>query len=332
MSETYEQPTAPLSKTPRLNHPSDVAEANEQWTANSAVPEAHSTLVSHYVRILKGLSSLRPIGERRARQVSLGYRYFVWRSLVRLFSEQHIRRQLSAISRLYALQLGVAISRSDVEAQWLDEAQRSCEKVLGAISSWQRLKLWLAVASPIVGGFIVAGLGVDDLYAATFAMVTSEGFKARSASLVSNYGLLAYFVIAIAYFLLPFWDSFSCKRELFYPATRYEDLAKRGKRRLERRSKRQGLPLFEDGPNVYDSEDRLYALLETRKKQELRLDTVLGICSLVLVAIGHFVYLAGAKPSSMPNSLARLLMIVVTAACIYGVALLVYRTRRKRWR
>jgi hypothetical protein len=147
------------------------------------------------------------------------------------------------------------------------------------------------VASPIVGGFIVAGLGVDDLYAATVTMVTSEEFKARSASLVNNYGLLAYSVIAIAYFLLPFWDSFSCKRELFYPATRYEDLPKWGKRRLERRSKRQGLPLFEDGPNVYDAEDKLFTLLQTQKKQELRLDMALAICGLVLLAIGNFVYL-----------------------------------------
>jgi hypothetical protein len=189
MNETYEQPIAPSSETPRLKQPADMAEADEHRTASSPIQEAHLALISHYVRILKELSTLRPIGGRRARQVSSGYRPFVWRSLVRLFSEQHIRRQLSALSRLYALQLGVALSRSDVEDQWLDEAQRSCEKVSGAISSWQRLKLWLAVASPIVGGFIVAGLGVDDLYAATVTTVTSEEFKARSASLVNNYGL-----------------------------------------------------------------------------------------------------------------------------------------------
>ena|SRR5829696_3307656 len=102
--------------------------------------------------------------------------------------------------------------------------------------------------------------------------------------------------------------------------------------RLERRSKRQGLPLFEDGPNVYESEDRLFTLLETQKQQELRLDTMIAVCAVALIAIGNFAYLAGARPSSMPNSLARLLMIGVTAACIYGVALVVYRARRKRWR
>ena len=133
----------------------------------------HQLLIHHYVRILKEVSELHPIGGRGYKQELYGGDAGVWRVFVRWFVEAHIRRQVSALSGVYLLQQGIQ-NFGPAERGWLDEAHKSCEKILTAIPSRQRAKLLLATTSPLVVGLLVAALGVDNIYEALVKAATSQ--------------------------------------------------------------------------------------------------------------------------------------------------------------
>lgn len=289
---------------------------------------AHDALLQHYVRILKEVPHLHPIGGRGKLHDLFGRDLTVWRALVRLFCESHIRHQISTLSKMYALQEGLALSSSKEDSKWFEDAQKSCAKVLGGMSSWHRLKLLTATLSPIIVGLVIARLGAEDVYDAVVSVVSSEAFKRSSAGLLRGLGV-AYFVIAIAYLLLPLAGSFSYKRGLFYPAGRFQEQPKWRQRRLERHRKKRGLPSFEQGMNVYQLENELFDLLETRKRSEPRLDLVINICGLVLIVIAYSLSTIGKVDFSLSVIGSTVVLAVLfLIACIRTV----YLARRRRWR
>jgi hypothetical protein len=230
------------------------------------------------------------------------------------------------LSKMYGLQEGLAISSANERSKWLEDAQKACDKVVGAISSWQRLKLLAATLSPIIVGLVIARLGAEDVYDAVVKMASSEAFKRGSGGLLKGLGV-AYFVTAITYLLLPVAGSFSYKRGLFYPAGRFHEQPKWRQRRLEKRRIKRGLPSFEHGRNVYQLENELYDLLETRKRPEVRLDLVVTICTLVLVAIAYFLGKVR-EDFSQENSVT----VVILVLCLFGILRAINMARRRQWR
>jgi hypothetical protein len=231
---------------------------------------------------------------------------------------------------MYALQEGLALSSSDEPNKWLEDAQKACDKVLGAISSWHRLKLLAATLSPIVIGLVIARLGAEDIYDAAIKMVSSQAFKKGSAGLLRGLGV-AYFVVAVTYLLLPVAESFSYKRGLFYPAGRLHEQLKWRQRRLERRRIKRGLPPLEEGINIYQLENELFDLLEIRKQPEPRIDLMVTICSLILVTIAYFLSVIGRVREDL-GPLVNGITVVLVVACLIGVLRSIYMARRRRWR
>jgi hypothetical protein len=281
--------------------------------------------------MLKAVPRLHPIGGRGRQNDVWGGDPAVWRALVRLFCESHIRRQLSTLSKIYSLQEGLTLS-SNGQATWFENAQKACDKILAAISSWQRLKLLAATLWPIVVGLLIARLGAQNVYDATIKMFSSQSFKRGSADLLRGLGV-AYFVVAIAYLMIPVSGSFSYKRGLFYPAGRLQAQPKWRQRRLKRRALKLALPSLDDETNIYQLENQLFDLLDSRKRPEARLDLVASVCSLILVIV--VAYLISTKQSLRITSspwLNRTIIIAIVAASLIGIVRAINMARRRRWR
>jgi hypothetical protein len=231
---------------------------------------------------------------------------------------------------MYALQQGLALSSSDERNQWLEDAQKACDKVLGAISSWHRLKLLTATLSPIVVGLLIARLGAEDIYDAAVKVVSSQAFKRGSAGLFRGIGV-AYFVIAVTYLLLPVAGSFSYKRGLFYPAGRVQEQPKWRQRRLERQRIKRGLPPFEQGTNIYPLENALFDMLEVRKQPEARLDLMVTMCSLILVIVAYFLAMIDRAREDF-GRLVNGTTFVLLVACLLGIVRSIQMARRRKWR
>jgi hypothetical protein len=289
--------------------------------------EKHQLLIRHYIRILGEVSKLHAVGGRGYKIEQPGGDWSVWKAFVRLFCEAHIRRKLTALSEIYLLQQNLQ-GLSATQASGLDEAQKSCDRVLNAIPSRQRVKLVLASASPIVVGLLVTALGVDNLYEAILAIV-SQGVREGIGILFQSVVLLVYLMLAAVYLVIPFAVSFAYKRGLFFPAVRYDEAANWSKRRLDRNRKRRGLP-EPSGANVYDIEDELFALLAFGKPKEPRVDVfvTLGAVAWGLLAWGLFaIAVRDMHYDVMPIATILIIGLGIAAA---GRALLV--AIRRRWR
>jgi hypothetical protein len=294
----------------------------------------HEALIFHYVRLLKEVSSLRLISGRGKRRELYGRDVYVWRGLVRLFIEAHIRRKVLALRNAYALQQTIALSTPNGEDKWFEEAQRSLEKLLTAISSWHRLKLSFATLSPVLVGLIIARFGVDSIYDAVIEMATSKELKAGSNALLSNYGLLTYFMVAVAYLLLPVMRSFRYKRRMLFPESAHQEIPKWEQRLEARERARRGHPPFLEGVNVYEIEDELFRALEVGKPREPYLDVMVAIFTMLTTAAGWSLFLTNMRrtPPYRIGGFLLYLTIILSLLIVFTIGYTIYRAAHRRWR
>jgi len=149
----------------------------------------HHTLMVEYVNILNHVSKL-PFSvdsfqegvvfsqenahsnksRIKAGKLSLGERYG-FRFLIRLFVESHIKGKLSLLESSY-VQLAQAFETaidepSNTEYQiWLKQAEEASAKFANTLSSWHSIRGLVNALWPVVVGFLVAKLGVNDIYQA----------------------------------------------------------------------------------------------------------------------------------------------------------------------
>src|SRR5215211_7645479 len=256
---------------------------------------AHEALIGNYVRILKEVSDLRPLGGRGDKEELYGGDWSVWRVFVRLFCEAHIRRQLAVLSRVYLLEKSLEGVRGKQDS-FVDEALKSCERVLTAIPSRQRIKLLTAAVSPVVVGVFAAVLGVDNVYEAAVKVAREGHVQDIGASLQRNV-LVIYSLLAATYLLLPFASSFAYKRGLFYPKVRFLEASKWSKRKLEKNRMRRRLPESNEGTNVYLIESNLFRILSFRKPKEPPIDILVTVGTVTTGLLGWSLYVLSARGS-----------------------------------
>jgi hypothetical protein len=290
----------------------------------------HQALMVHYVRLLKEVSSLHLITGRGKREEFFGRDLFVWRGLVRLFVEAHIRRQLLALRDAYALQQSIAPATLSSEDKWFEEAQKSSEKLLAAISSWHRLKLALATITPVLAGVIIARLGVDSIYDAAVRVTTSKEFRASTSAFLTNYILLVYFLLAIMYLLLPVMMSFRYKRRMFFPGAWYQEIPNWQRRQETRKQAKKGKPPFPQGANVYEVENELFATLEVRKPREPYVDIMVTLCVMLAGAAGWTFYLTRTTDQARAYFFYPTFLLGLLLAFVIGET--VYRAAHRKWR
>jgi hypothetical protein len=264
----------------------------EPQVSDDKLEKWHQLLVENYVRILREVSELHPLGGRGYRNEQWGGDWSVARGFVRLFCEAHIRRQLTVLSRTYQLQRAVK-SLSKCREGFLEEAHDSCQRILDAIPARQRVKLFLATVSPVALGLFVATLGVENVYEAAVKVASSE-FRTRIGGSLQSNILIGYSLLAVIYLLVFFAGSFAYKRGMFFPAVRYREASKWSRRWLERNRQLRNLKQPSDGINVYAIEDDLYAELNFPKPREPLLDVLITIGTVVPGLVAWSLYAATA--------------------------------------
>ena len=273
--------------------PTGISRNAHPLASDDDVKGTHEALVRHYVRILREVSELRPLGGRGDKHELYGGDWSVWRVFVRLFCEAHIRRQLAALSRVYLLEKSLEGVQEEQDS-FLDEALKSCERVLTAIPSRQRVKLLIASLSPIVVGILAAVLGVDNVYEAVVKVVREGHIRDLGASLQRNV-LIIYSLLAAAYLLLPFATSFAYTRGLFYPKVRYLEASRWSKRKIDENRKRRGLPEPDEGTNVYLIESNLFRILSFRRPKEPPIDVLVTVGTVATGLLAWSLYALSAR-------------------------------------
>lgn len=300
------------------SRPDDSFSEGEPSVALTELKNAHQLLIQNYIRILKEVSRLRPLGGHGYWKELYGGDISVWRVYVRLFVEAHIRRQMSALSRLYLLQQGLPALNSD-QKNWLGEAHKSCEEMLSAIPSRQRVKLVLATVSPVVVGLLLARLGADNIYEAVVKAAASEEFRARIEPSRQNAFLVVYVFLAALLFSLPFATSFAYKRGLFFPRVRQLEATNWSKRRSETHRKVRGLPKSNGGTNVYEIEDELFQLLSFGKPKEPQVDVMITVETLVSAILAWVLFVVAAR-EELKTAESALSLFAVAGICSLGIA------------
>ncbi len=268
---------------------------------------AHKTLLAEYVRVLKSVSLLpciikwdkygmparvrssneagkRRFRLRRRRKAGTGLDIFTWRILTRLFAEFHIRRQLSALFRAYVFEQR-ALDRPADQREWLQHAEESCSAMLTALSSGHRIRTYgkalLAALGPAAAGVAAAMLGADDIWHGLVDLPKRfrQSSPSGAAAIVGSHpthilGYIGFSVVVIysVYLVLPIRNSFSYMRDLMFPGVYIEEFPKQRLQRIENSLRHKGMELRERGANVYALEDKLFALLNTGKRCEPRVD------------------------------------------------------------
>lgn len=223
---------------------------------------AHHTLMVEYVNILNYVSklpfSVDSFQERvafsqenahtkksqiKAGKLSSRERYGL-RFLIRLFVESHIKEKLSLLEASY-VQLAQAFETAIDEPSntkyqiWLKQAEEASAKFANSLSSWHSIRGLVSALWPVVVGFLVAKLGVNDIYQAILEVELPP---------IGTLVVVLFFVVP--YFLIFIHSAFTYKRKLFW-----------------------GQPQ-ETAKNVYQIEDRLFNLLEKGKTHEFPIDIV----------------------------------------------------------
>jgi hypothetical protein len=290
-------------------------------------------LIENYVRILREVSQLHPLGGRGGKKEQWGGDWSVSRIVVRLFCEIHIRRQLTVLSRIYQLQQGLKGSITG-QGNFPEEAHKSCQQILSAIPSLQRLKLFFATASPVVLGLFVASVGgVENAYEAA-VKVASPQFRARIATSTQS-GLLFGYSLIVAFYLLAFFaGSFAYKRGLFFPGVRYLEASEHNKRRIDRNRELRKVEKTPDGTNVYALESDLFAKLQFAKPKEPFIDILITIGAVLTGVLAWGLYVVTATRSSeVPGiEIFTVLFGIIGGAVIFRAVQIARQRDRKEWR
>lgn len=258
-------------KSSEATLPEGIAESRDV----RAIGKAHTQLLAAYLDIVKEVSAL-PLVSRytirfEPREHSHYRNILMWRGLIRIFVEGHMRRVLSATIKLHLLERQVTSNPDDARA--FAAAADSAKVFLDQLRSWQRLRLTIAAAWPILLGLVLVALKATDVYE---IILRSWTFLHARVFVATVLGLVALYVT------LPLRHSFLHHRELFCPGVTWQELPKwrrlgQGggfKRRVKHAKRRHPRSL---GRNVYALEDALFDLLQTRKPREPRLDLMVGM-------------------------------------------------------
>lgn len=254
-----------------------------------AIGEAHTSLLSAYLDVIKEASTLPLLSRYEIfydpRPNSHFRNPLMWRGLTRIFVEAHMRRILTAISKLHLLERQVARNPSDARA--FEAAAQSAQIFLDQFRSWQRLRVAIAAAWPILFGLVLAALSATSLYDIA---VKGWTFLHARAFVAAVLGLVALYV------MLPLRQAFLYQRELFCPAVTLRELPTWRRRVFERAQNRQTAAkrrVFRaSGRDVYLLEDEVFRALGVGKPREPRLDLLFGII-VTLPAAVLFAYVLG---------------------------------------
>jgi hypothetical protein len=234
----------------------------------SELDEAHASLMRKYrglIEHVEQLPFLAPREDVEGRGDRLIYRSVTPRFLVRSFVEAHISARLRQLRDVYRwLQQGAEGQEREPERRWFGEKEGQLDKIRESFRPWSRLRLTAAVVGPPLATAVAAQLGGDSLWGALFT--------AEPSAIVSTLEWLAIFSA-----LFGLWAAVFCARSFEYKRALL--LGGPEAPTIEEKSE----PVF----NAYAAEDRLWSVLDTRKKLEPRVDTLSQAGMFGVAALGE---------------------------------------------
>jgi hypothetical protein len=222
----------------------------------------HQQLLGAYTDVLNRIRQLPALFAGRGRRYSIrrGSHFrtlLCWRFMIRLHTEAHIRRQLRNLTNAYVRRQFSSTAILSINKEELQSAQEECNKIVESLSDNSRLAPAIVVGLTIIAPLIPLIL------------------KANPVPFYQLLTTVYFFVLAIIIFLpgtiavIVYADAFRFKRQLFGA-----DLP-----RMESRS----------SMNIYELENRLYAILDQPKRTESASDLWLraGIIIILWIALGR---------------------------------------------
>ncbi|MBD0373376.1 MAG: hypothetical protein ICV60_21250 [Pyrinomonadaceae bacterium] len=229
------------------------------------------------------------------------------RYLVRLFIESHVKDKLRELSNayLYLMQIIEDTEEGAGEVRaWLKEKSEACTKVADTLLSLRSVQGITATFWPLAVGLITASLKVNNIYEAVTKIKVTE-------LLILGFAL----VFPVAYLFLFVAAAFTYKREWFMA----------GLDAFEQPL--DGLPQDAPKRNVYQMEDRLFALVGRGKKREFPLDILARGLSLFVFIFPSLLLL----PTDAPNWI-KLSPLISVPFLITDIILCVIVVQRRVWR
>lgn len=247
-------------------------------------------------------------------------KFLVWKLVVTLFIEAHIRSKLKEISKIYIQNLQTVNPKakgSKVYIQWLNQSIDSCELFSSTMSSWVGVKEWMVWIFNIIIGLILAWVGLDNIFQ---AIIRISMENSTTSFLIIVAGAILIFIIYGFIFYTAISYSFFVKRVLLFPNID-----------LKRRADYRFLP----SKNTYKLEDNLFKLIQVKKKKEFPIDLfVLFLTSCVLPILALlFIFISTANQFSELNAWNVLISFIIFAIIPLGIGISYINEWKKReWR
>lgn len=200
-------------------------------------------------------------------------------SLVRLFVESHIKGQLNRLADSY-VRLAQTMSTDELsynsDQNWLKEAEEGTRKYANTLSSFRRIRGLIGPLLWLVSSFLTAAWGVTAIQQAVAKGV-------QNPILILFFG---FFLCILAVYLNMFVTfAFICKRNLFSRSDNYNDIFNFVIEFIESFKSKVIRQQREHVNNVYQTEDKLFNLLEKKKILEFPIDCILGSILLFVLDI-----------------------------------------------
>jgi membrane protein YdbS with pleckstrin-like domain len=197
--------------------------------------------------------------------------------LVRLFVESHIKGQLNRLADYY-VHLAQTISTDepsyDRDQNWLKDTEERTKKFANTLSSFRRISGLIGTFLPWVSSILIAVLGVTAIQHAV-----AKGVQNPILTLL--FGLFLCILAVYLYMFVTF--AFIYKRNLFSRSDSY--IFNFVIEFIESFKSKEIRQQREHVNNVYQTEDKLFDLLEKKKILELPIDCILSSILLFVLDI-----------------------------------------------